>query len=97
LHSAQITQLLGQKVQHIYDDTGRIEYALNARGQKLDYAYEVWGPLKEQKDYPTASAPTPDRTVTYSRDNNGNITAVNDDSIQPGSLYTVKRHPVLRI
>ena len=76
-------------MQHVYDDRGRIDYSLNARNQKLDYDYELWGPVKEEKYYPTASATTADRTVTYGRDFNGNLTTITDDAIQPGSLYSM--------
>jgi RHS repeat-associated protein len=92
--NTQVIQPLTQTLQLVYDDRDRIDYILNARGQKLDFDYELWGPLKEAKYYPTASATTADRTVSYSLDFNGNITGVTDDTIQPGSLYTVT-HDVL--
>ncbi len=77
-----VTQPLGQTIEHSYDSRDRLDQTINARSQKIDYVYEPWGPLKEEKFYPTASATVPDRTITYSHDDDGNETSVVDDAIQ---------------
>lgn len=87
--NTSITQPLTQAVQFAYDSRDRIDFMVTARGQKLDYAYETWGPLKEEKQFPTTSASTPDRTIGYAYDNDGNLTSTTDDGIQGGSIYTL--------
>jgi len=83
-----ITRPLGQTVNKVYDDRGRIDYLVNARGNKIDYSYAPWGVVTSISYYASASAPTPDRTVTYTYDNALNLTSVSDDSIQAAPLYS---------
>jgi RHS repeat-associated protein len=82
-----VTQPLGQAVQYSYDSRDRVDIVVTARGRKLDYAYEPWGALKEEQQYPTTAAPTPDRTLTYGYDDDGNLTSVTDDGVQAGAMY----------
>lgn len=79
---------LGQTEQYVYDDRDRLDYVVNARGQKIDYGYEPWGPVSSAAWYATVSAPTPERTITYGLDIQGNIVSLTDDSIQAEPLYT---------
>jgi hypothetical protein len=60
--ATKIIQPLGQEIVLAWDSRDRLDFFLSARNQKVDYDYETWGPLKEEKQYPTASATTPDRT-----------------------------------
>jgi RHS repeat-associated protein len=60
---------------------------IDARGQKVIYTYEDWGPTKLEQQYPTTAATVPTRTVTYTRDNRGNVLTVMDDGIQSGQSY----------
>jgi RHS repeat-associated protein len=83
----QTTQPLGQSVQQVYDGRNRPVQVTNSRGQKIIYTYEDWGPAKLEQQYPTASATTPTRTVTYTRDNRGNVLNLTDDGIQSGQYY----------
>jgi RHS repeat-associated protein len=83
-----ITQPLGQIVQKFYDSRDRLDYQVNARGNKIDYSYAPWGSLDSISYYAGVSSPTPDRTVSYSYDNALNLISVADDSIQAGPLYT---------
>ena len=85
--NTRVTQPLGQQTQFFYDDRDRIDYLLTARNQKVDYDYESWGPVREEKQYPTASATTADRTITYASDNDGNATSVSDTGVQAGITY----------
>ena len=87
--NTEVTQPLGQSVHTVYDARDRLDYTLNARGQKLDYDYEDWGPVKRRRDYPSVSAPTPDRTISYAYDLPGNLTGLSDDSLQAGPLNTL--------
>jgi RHS repeat-associated protein len=89
-------QPLGQEVSFVYDNRDRIDYFLTARNQKIDYTYETWGQLKEERQYPTSSATTPDRTITYVRDNDGNILSVADSGIQSGNTFTVTYDEISR-
>jgi RHS repeat-associated protein len=86
-----VAQPLTQTVEHVYDTRDRIDYTLNARGQRIDYDYEAWGPVKQIQYYAHNNdpLPTPDKTVSYSYDLNGNLTGANDDSIQAGALYSL--------
>ncbi len=87
--NTSVTQPLTQAVQFTYDSRNRVDFMVTARGQKLDYAYETWGPLKEEKQFATTSASTPDRTIGYAYDYDGNLTSTTDDGIQGGSIYTL--------
>lgn len=87
--NTSIAQPLGQQVSYAYDDRNRVDFLVNARGNKLDFAYENWGPAKEEKQYTTTSSGTPTRTITYSRDLNGNITSISDDAVQASPVYVV--------
>ena len=84
-----ITQPLGQQVQFVYDNRDRLDYLITAKSQKLDYAYEAWGPFKEEKQFPTLSAITADRTIAYARDNDGNVTSITDSGIQTGPSFAI--------
>jgi RHS repeat-associated protein len=84
----QTTQPLGQVVQNIYDARDRLERIITARGQKIDFSFEPWGPKKAEKYYPTVSATTADRIISYAYDNDGNVTGIADDAIAVGSVYS---------
>ena len=84
-----ITQPLGQTVQFFYDNRDRVDYLITARGHKVDYDYEPWGPVSRERDYATAGATTPARTITYAYDDDGHITSVTDDAIQAGPAYAI--------
>jgi RHS repeat-associated protein len=81
------TQPLGQSVQQVYDSRDRVVQLINARGQMIVYAYEDWGPQKQEQQYPTTSAATPTRTVAYTRDNRGNLLTSTDNAIQTAQFY----------
>jgi RHS repeat-associated protein len=82
------TQPLGQSVQQVYDSRDRVAQLIDARGQKIVYAYEDWGPEKQEQQYLTTSASTPSRTATGTRDNRGNLLTLTDDGIQSGQFYS---------
>jgi RHS repeat-associated protein len=84
-----VTQPLGQQTQYFYDGRDRVDYLVNARGHKLDYGYETWGPIKEEKQYPTTSSSTPTRTITNFYDLDGNVTSVVDDAVQATPTYAL--------
>ena len=94
--NTSVTRPLGQAVQYTYDNRDRVDFMVTARGQKLDYAYETWGPIKEEKQYPTTSAQTPDRTISYAYDDDGNLTGTTDDGVQAGEIYTITYDPLSR-
>lgn len=88
---------LTQALNYFYDNRNRVDYMLNARGQKIDYNYESWGQLKTVEFYANNIINTPkDRTVLLARDNNGNLTGVIDDAIQSTALYTITRDALNR-
>jgi RHS repeat-associated protein len=87
--NTRVIQPLGQVVEHVYDSRNRKDYTITARAQKLDYAYEPWGPVKEEKQFPTTGASTPDRAIAYAYDNDGNLTSVLDDGVQATPVYTM--------
>lgn len=74
-------------VTYRYDLRGRLEDVINARGQKIHYSYEPWGPVSTIEHFPDGVAATPDRTIAYSYDFAGNLLTVSDDDIHPGVLY----------
>lgn len=84
-----VTQPSGptSKVSTYYDDQSRIDYVVNARGNKIDYTFEPWGGLSQIQYFDTESSVTPNKTVTYTHDNNGNILSVTDDTIQQDPIY----------
>lgn len=84
-----VIQPLGQTVQYVYDSRDRLDYVVNARGNKLDYGYETWGALKEEKQYATTSSGTAVRTIGYGYDLDGNVTSVTDDAVQAGASYAM--------
>jgi RHS repeat-associated protein len=86
--NTKITRPLGQETVFTYNSRDRLDHVVTPGNQKIDFDYESWGALKEEKQYPTTSASTPDRTIAYSRDNDGHITALSDSGIQPGTAYT---------
>lgn len=81
------TKHLGQEIKYYYDQRDRLDYLVNARGHKFDYAYETWGPAHTLATYPTEASTTANRTVTFGYDNDLNINSVTDSSIQSGQLY----------
>jgi RHS repeat-associated protein len=87
--NTRITQPLGQFVQYSYDSRDRIDFIVNARGNKIDYTYEGWGAVDAELEYPTTSAATPNRTIAYAYDNDGNVTSVTDDAIGAGPAYSM--------
>jgi RHS repeat-associated protein len=86
--NTRVTQPLGQYIQVAYDARDRLDFLINARGNKIDYGYDSWGGLIEEKQYPTASSTTPTRTIAYAHDNDGNVTSISDDAIQVTPTYT---------
>jgi RHS repeat-associated protein len=84
-----VTQPLGQQTQFFYDSRDRVDYLVNARGNKLDYGYETWGPIKEEKQYVTTSSSTPTRTIAYAFDLDGNVSSVVDDAVQTTPTYAL--------
>jgi RHS repeat-associated protein len=80
--NTRITSPLGQFVQHEYDGRDRVENTVTARGQRIAYSYEAWGPVKQERHFPTTSASTPDRTIDYGYDVDGNPTSVSDSAVQ---------------
>jgi RHS repeat-associated protein len=95
--NTRVTQPLGQFVSYAYDNRDRLDFAINARGQKLDYAYEAWGALSTEEHYPTTSATTPVRTISYTHDNDGNVLSVSDSDIQTGTAYGVTYDALSRV
>jgi RHS repeat-associated protein len=86
--NTKVTQAYGAFVEYGYDDRDQIVQKITARGQKITFGYEPWGRLKEEKQYPTTSSSTPDRTITYAYDLDGNQTSVTDDGVQSGAMLT---------
>ena len=95
--NTRVTQPLGQAVHYSYDSRDRPARTVNARGGRIENEYENWGPLKAQRQYATASATTPERTITYVRDNDGNVTSVADSDIQSGPAYAMTYDALSRI
>jgi RHS repeat-associated protein len=92
-----VTQPLGQQMQYAYDGRDRVDFVINARGNKLDYDYETWGPVKEEKQYTSTSSPTATRTISYVRDLDGNVTSVADDAVQGTPSYAITYDALSRV
>ena len=73
-------------MQYAYDSRGRLASTINARGNKIGYAYHTWGAIGSTSQYPTAVASTPTRTVAFNYDDDGNIASITDDAIQAGPI-----------
>lgn len=85
-----VEQHLGQTVSYGYDPRGRLDTVTNARDNVLDYGYFPWGGLENVEHFVDAGAPTPDRTVSYTYDDNGNIEATSDTDFSTTiPLYTI--------
>jgi RHS repeat-associated protein len=84
------TKPLSQATTYTYDDRSRPLKTVNARGQAIVNEYETWGPLKAQRHYAEAAATTLLRTIIYTRDLVGNVTATSDDAYGPGNLWTAQ-------
>lgn len=95
--NTRTTQPLGQFVQYSYDSADRIDFVVNARGNKIDYTYEGWGAVSTKREYATTSAATPDRTIAYAYDNDGNVTSVTDDAIGTGPAYSITYDALSRV
>jgi RHS repeat-associated protein len=84
-----VEQPLGQTVAYAYDGRGRLASTTNARGHVLRYSYHPWGGLEEVNEFTDSAASTHTKTVSYTYDNEGSITTVNDDAAPGGPLlYT---------
>jgi RHS repeat-associated protein len=94
--NTRVTQPMGQYVQYVYDTRDRVDFIINARGNKIDYDYESWGPVSSEREYPTTSAPTADRTIIYSRDNDGHVLSVADTDIAASPAYSMTYDPLGR-
>jgi RHS repeat-associated protein len=95
--NTRIVQPLGQETSFAYDSRNRLDFVVTARNQKIDFDYEPWGNLKEEKQFAATSASTPDRTITYGRDHDGNVTSVSDSGIQVGTAYSYTFDSLSRI
>jgi RHS repeat-associated protein len=83
------TQALGQFVQYSYDERNRISRVVGARGLKIEYEYEPWDSVRAERHYPTASSTTAQRTISYSYDNDGNVSTVTDDGVQSSPVHAM--------
>lgn len=83
-----VTQPLGQVDEYEFDERNRIVKMVNARDQRIEYVYEGWGGLSEERHYPDLTTQTPDRTIAQSYDENGNPVSSTDDTIQAGPMET---------
>ncbi|HQZ36478.1 MAG TPA: DUF6531 domain-containing protein, partial [Ilumatobacteraceae bacterium] len=88
--SRRLTEIrpLGQSLSYAYDERDRLKTWTNSRGQQVRHDYHPWGPLLQSRHYADAAATTPLRTIAYTYDNRANLTAVSDDSIQAGTLWS---------
>jgi RHS repeat-associated protein len=93
---ASVRESLGQTVQYMYDGRGRLSQKITGRNQKIVYTYEDWGPVKLEQRYPTTSASTPDRTIGYVRDNDGNVLSQTDDGVQSAPIYGITYDAISR-
>ena len=93
----KVIQSLGQTVQYSYDGRDRLISIINARGQKILNGYEPWGPVRTNAHYPSVTATTPERTISYTYDSMGNVQSVSDDGIQSNTLYTFTYDPLNRL
>ncbi|TCK18882.1 RHS repeat-associated protein [Thiogranum longum] len=82
------TRPLLQSIQYFYDDRDRLDYLLNARGQKIDYTYNEWGPVNDIKYYADNVTTAVDRTITYQYYNTGNIQNITDTYLGSTPLYS---------
>jgi RHS repeat-associated protein len=85
--TTRLTQQLGQFVEYSYDDRDRVDVMFDPRGSRKEFDYEPWGPLSIERRYPTVAAVTPARTIDYSHDEDGNLTALADDAVQSGVMW----------
>jgi len=83
-----ITQPLGQQVRYAYDNRGRLVKKITARGHKLTYEYAVWGGLLQEMRFASDAASSPEQTIVYAYDHNGNLSSITDDAIQTSPLFT---------
>lgn len=78
-NNTAVRQPLGQTVNHVYDSLDRLDYTLNARGQKIDYTYRPWGGIGSVGYYPNATSTTADRTIGYTYTYTGRLYTAYDD------------------
>lgn len=87
---SSVTQPGAQVESYVYDARGRLSQVLDAMGHKIVYEYDAWSSApKAEKHYATTSDPDPARTITYTRNELGDLTGVSDSTVNGGSpMYT---------
>ncbi|MCP4630215.1 MAG: hypothetical protein GY850_42905, partial [bacterium] len=64
---------MGQETSYEYDGAGNIIQKLDAKNQKIEYVYEDAGRLTYSMYYTATDHNTPEKTVTFTYDNIGNL------------------------
>jgi len=86
----RIVQEVGAKGEHTYTYNGRgeVKTEINGRGNYKVFDYYSWGGLHTIKYYPNQAMEVPERTVSWTYDDEGNVRDVTDTSIQEGVFRT---------
>ena len=85
------------RTQFSYDGRDRIASIVNARGNKIEYGYETWGPVNAERQYPTTTATTPSRIISYTFDNDANVLTVSDSDVPATPAYSMTYDALSRL
>ena len=84
----------GGVIQYSYDPTGKIATTTDAKGQQARYTYDDAGHTTAIVWYATAAATTPEKTVTLSYDEIGNLTGYNDGTTSGSYVYDANNRKI---
>jgi len=77
---------LGETYSYSYDDAGNLTVMTDPAGRKTEYQYDTANRLVQQRHFAPAAA-TPERTVDFTYDVNGNLTRWSDGSYSAAYGY----------
>ncbi|MCD4742969.1 MAG: RHS domain-containing protein, partial [Desulfobacteraceae bacterium] len=78
---------MGQETNYTYDSLGNLVSKTDAKNQKTQYIYNDIGRLTDIKYYKVSTDTAPEKTVTFTYNKTGNLTAYNDGTTQGTYIY----------
>lgn len=69
---------MGEETTYAYNALGKLVEKIDAGDQKITYAYNASGRLSHVRHFATSASETPEKTVSFTHDNVGNVTGYDD-------------------
>jgi RHS repeat-associated protein len=69
---------MGEETSYTYDEAGNLVQKIDAKNQKTEYVYDDAGRLADILYYAATDHATPEKTVTFTYDNAGNLKSYDD-------------------